>query len=74
MQKGMTLFVDGEKTDLVTVNTAFAGARLTAGEHEIRLCFDPPGMKAGIWISMLAGIVWLSLLIFQHFHANKGRH
>ena len=74
MQKGMTLFVDGEKTDLVTVNTAFAGARLTAGEHEIRLCFDPPGMKAGIWISMLAGIVWLSLLIFQHFHANKERH
>lgn len=74
MQKGMTLFVDGEKTDLVTVNTAFAGARLTAGEHEIRLCFDPPGMKAGIWISKLAGIVWLSLLIFQHFHANKERH
>ena len=74
MQKGMTLFVDGENTDLVTVNTAFAGARLTAGEHEIRLCFDPPGMKAGILSSMLAGIVWLSLLIFLHFHANKERH
>ena len=62
MQNGMTLYVDGEKTELSTVNTAFAGAKISAGEHEIRLCLDPPGMKAGIAISMLAGVVWVGII------------
>ena len=62
MQKGMKLYVDGVATELYTVNTAFAGAKLPAGEHEIRLCLTPPGMKAGIAISGLAGLVWLAIL------------
>ncbi len=76
MQKGMTLFVDGEKTDLVTVNTAFAGARLTAGEHEIRLCFDPPGMKAGFgsvcWLE-LCGSAFLSSSTFMQIKSGTKR-
>ena len=71
MQKGMTLYVDGVETELLTVNTAFAGAKLTAGEHEIRLCFTPPGLHAGIAISFLAAASWLALLI--RFRAGKGR-
>ena len=62
MQKGMKLYVDEVATELYTVNTAFAGAKLPAGEHEIRLCLTPPGMKAGIAISGLAGLVWLAIL------------
>ena len=69
----MTLYVDGEKTELFTVNTAFAGAKITAGEHEIRLCLTPPGMRAGILISELAGLIWSVLLIFRHFRAGKGQ-
>ena len=73
MQKGMKLYVDGVETELYTVNTAFAGAKISAGEHEIRLCLMPPGMKAGIVISELAGLIWLVLLIFRRFPAGKGR-
>ena len=67
MQKGMKLYVDGVETELYTVNTAFAGAKLAAGEHEIRLCLTPPGMKAGIVISGLAGLVWLALLAGRRY-------
>ena len=63
----MTLYVDGVETELYTVNTAFAGAKLAAGEHEIRLCLTPPGMKAGIVISGLAGLVWLALLAGRRY-------
>ena len=52
-QNGMSLLIDGEPAELITVNEAFAGARLPAGEHEIRLCLEVPGKKAGIFFSVL---------------------
>ena len=73
----MTLYVDCEKTELFTVNTAFAGAKITAGEHEIRLCLTPLGMRAGILISGLACLVWLALLAgrgYRKIRKNSTAH
>ena len=60
-QRGMKLYIDGKKTELLTVNTAFAGARLPAGEHQIRLCLTPPGLHAGCAISLLSVIALLAI-------------
>lgn len=60
-QRGMKLYIDGKKTELLTVNTAFAGARLPAGEHQIRLCLTPPGLYAGCAISLLSLIALLAI-------------
>ena len=60
-QRGMKLYIDGKKTELLTVNTAFAGARLPAGEHQIRLCLTPPGLYAGCAISLLSFIALLAI-------------
>ena len=60
-QRGMKLYIDGKKTELLTVNTAFAGARLPAGEHQIRLCLTPPGLYAGCAISLLSVIALLAI-------------
>ena len=60
-QRGMKLYIDGKKTELLTVNTAFAGARLPAGEHQIRLCLTPPGLYVGCAISLLSVIALLAI-------------
>ena len=60
-QRGMKLYIDGKKTELLTVNTAFAGARLPAGEHQIRLCLTPPGLYAGCAISLFSVIALLAI-------------
>ena len=43
-QRGMKLYIDGKETELLTVNTAFVGAKLSAGAHQITLCLIPPGL------------------------------
>ena len=63
LQKGMRLLVDGKETELVTVNKAFAGARLSAGEHEIHLLFQPPGKDLGLAISAVGLLLWLLWII-----------
>ena len=60
-QRGMKLYIDGKETELLTVNTAFAGARLSAGAHQIRLCLTPPGLYAGCAISVLSVIGLLAI-------------
>ena len=44
-QDGMTILVDGEKATVEKVNTAFVGARIPAGTHEIEVRFCPSGEK-----------------------------
>ncbi len=55
-QRGMKLYIDGKETELLTVNTAFVGAKLSAGAHEITLCLTPPGLYIGCAISVLSAI------------------
>lgn len=58
-QRGLKLLVDGESVPVCTVNTAFAGAWIPAGTHEIQIIFCPPGLKVGIAISVLSLVLYL---------------
>lgn len=58
LQNGMSFFVDGRKVRPAAVNTAFAGTPLSAGDHEIRLCFQAPGKRAGILLSLCGAAGW----------------
>ena len=71
IQKGMRLLVDGKETELVTVNEAFAGARLSAGEHEIHLLFQPPGKDLGLAISAVGLLLWLLWIIRRNSSTIK---
>ncbi len=53
MQDGLSIAVDGKKVPALCVNTAFAGAALGPGEHEIVISFSVPGLSAGKVISAL---------------------
>lgn len=65
VQRGMKLFVDGEETEIETVNQAFAGAALSEGVHEIELKFFPPGQRTGYGISLFSGIVFAGSCIWK---------
>lgn len=50
---GTTMYVDGEKTDIVKIGGALCGARVTAGEHEVTFTYFPYGLRAGIVVSVI---------------------
>lgn len=58
--ENFTLKIDGEETRIQKVNTAFLGAKIKKGEHQIELSYEAPGKRAGLGISLtgilLAGI------------------
>ena len=53
-----TLLIDGKKAELLKVNTAFVGAKITKGKHRITLSYHAPGKLAGFALS-LAGLLLL---------------
>lgn len=64
IEPGFSAWVDGEPCEIHTVNKSFVGFPLSAGEHHIRILYEPPLQRAGIICSAGGGI--LLLLIFVH--------
>ncbi len=69
-RKGWKLKVDGATTKLLTVNTAYMGVVLPAGEHEIELIYETPGMRIG---GMIAACSWLLLILLTVKQKKKRR-
>ncbi|MGN1481725.1 YfhO family protein [Porcipelethomonas sp.] len=55
-EKGLTAYINGHKTELYRINDDFCAVRLEKGQNNIELKFVPPGMIAGI-IMTLSGIL-----------------
>lgn len=71
IQNGYRAFVDGQEVAIETVNCAFVGFPLSAGEHEIVIVFTPPGRTAGMVVS-IAGLAALLFLIFWEQRRRGG--
>lgn len=50
-EKGWRVYVDGKKTETISVLDAMLGAEISAGEHEIRLEYVPEGFPSGLVLS-----------------------
>lgn len=59
---GWKLYVDGEKTEIKKLAGYFCGAVIPDGEHEIKLVYTVPGIKAGATISIIA-LICLAVLL-----------
>lgn len=55
--KGWSAYVDGEKTEIRKANLAYMAIPVDQGTHQIRFCYETPGIRAG------AGITAVSLVI-----------
>lgn len=73
-QRGMEVYVDGEKREVLMMNTAFVGASLEAGNHEVVVKFTPPGKRLGMAMSAVAILLILlseGYLIWKNRHADR---
>ncbi|MCD8078371.1 MAG: YfhO family protein [Lachnospiraceae bacterium] len=63
-QSGWTAWVDGEETELLTVNIMYMGLELEPGEHSIVLVYEMPGLKIGLAITVLAVVLFVILVLY----------
>lgn len=64
-RQGYQLLVDGKAREIQTVNTAFVGAPLEAGDHRIVLRYIAPGFQAGLLISLGSCLLLLCWVVWQ---------
>ena len=70
--KGWTAWADGKKADLQQANTAFMGIVLREGDHDIKLVYHTPYLRAGAGISAAAWILYLCLIhLLLHWQKRK---
>lgn len=70
--KGFTILADGKNIPARKVNTAFLGAPVSEGEHQIEIVFHAPGLKTGKVLSAAGGILWAGMLLMQGLRRAKG--
>lgn len=69
-QKGYEAYVDGIKTPIELVNKAFVGFPIKQGNHEIIICFTPPGKTISLYISSLGVILLIINLLYERKREN----
>ncbi len=72
VEKGWTVFVDGEKTDYIEVLDALIGVQLTPGEHTIEMSFVTAGYPAAVMIT-IAGLLIFAAAIIVYCRFFRGR-
>ena len=58
MEKGWTLYVNGQETEIETFKDAFISVDLPAGAYEIELQFKTPGFKEGLLVSIACILIF----------------
>jgi len=71
--KGWAAYVDGRKTGVIKVNTAFIGAPLKAGTHHVKFVYTTPYLKAGAVVSLIGLIACILLAVFQRRKSRQQR-
>jgi len=65
---GWTVKVDGEPATLLRADGVFRAVRIPPGQHEIRFSYLPRALVLGGAMSLLTGIVLLSIAFVPRFH------
>jgi uncharacterized membrane protein YfhO len=70
--KGWRGYVDGEKVELLKGNVMFTALPLDIGEHHVILKYQTPFLKEGFFISIMAFLVFIGIIIYNK--ALKKKH
>lgn len=70
-QNGWTAYIDGKKTELQRVNYQYMGINLPAGDHEIRLHYQLPGLKLAFLFTSAGLILFLLIILFKNIRGKK---
>lgn len=69
--KGWSAYVNGEKAELLRVNTIYSGILLEPGEHQVVLKYVTPGLSAGILCSLLGVIFFTAIIIRRKLSVRR---
>ncbi len=64
-EKGWKVYADGKEVETFPVMNAMMGAKLDAGEHEIRIKYAPEGFHLGLCISAAALALFILLALLD---------
>lgn len=65
--KGWKAIIDGKEEQPLIVNYGFWGYKLGKGKHEFLLSYTPPFYTIGMWISILALLGYVALIVWNRF-------
>ena len=71
-QDGWVAELDGRPVDLLDADHAAVAVTVPEGQHAITLRYEPPGMRAGTVVSLLAAAAALGLLVAGRGRAGRG--
>lgn len=63
---GYSIEVDGKKQEVLKIGTGLMGIEIEAGEHEICISYETPGIKLGAILSGIGILLCLILLLLKH--------
>lgn len=69
--EGWSVYVDGEKQEIVKLQKAFMGVQLSAGEHDIVFKYTAPGFYPGMLLTILSWGVFIFVLIFHNVKRER---
>ncbi len=64
-EKGWSVWVDGEKQELVKVMDAMSGVKVSSGAHEIKLRYIPEGFAVGTCCTVVSVLLFVFLVILD---------
>lgn len=70
---GWKVYIDGKKTEVTPLKNAVVCVPVTAGEHEIRFKYCPPGFAVGVSITAGSVIVFAALWVLEKKYRNKAK-
>lgn len=68
---GWTAYVDGQEVDLLQANTMYMALELTAGDHDIKLVYTTPYLKAGICLSRVGIMAFAGYIVITEIQKKK---
>lgn len=68
---GWKVYIDGEETEVTPMKNAVVCVPVTAGEHEIRLKYCPPGFAAGAAITAGSLILFAAIWFLEKKYRKK---
>ena len=70
---GYTASVDGRTVDVTAGPAGLAVADVPAGEHVLTLTYEPPGVRTGVQVALLAGVLALAQAGVWHWQRRRAR-
>lgn len=62
-EKGWSAYIDGKETEIIKTNYMYSGIVLDAGKHELELRYRTPGLRIGLIVSLICGIILVGLSV-----------